>query len=149
MTAMPLDSRVSVESPGGTAIGGPHVLLVDDESVVSRSVAKLIERLGYRVTVVESGALALDAVRRIPFDIVLTDQHMPAMSGAELIAALVNHAGIGCERIILTSGDIASTETQALVAKARCRYLEKPFHIHELAQTLRSIAPPERAARTA
>jgi CheY-like chemotaxis protein len=147
MTAVPLDSRVS--SNGGAASGQPHVLLVDDESVVSRSVAKLIERLGYRVTVVDSGALALAAVGKARFDIVLTDQHMPAMSGAELIAALVNHAGIPCDRIILTSGDIASAETQALVAKSRCRYLEKPFHIHELAQTLRAIAPPGRAALTA
>jgi two-component system, chemotaxis family, chemotaxis protein CheY len=149
MTARPIDSGTATPRPADPTTTKPHILLVDDESVVSRSVAKLIERIGYQVTVADSGAAALELARRIRFDIVLTDQHMPGMSGAELIAALVNHVGIPRDRIILTSGDLEAPETEELSAEAGCRYLEKPFHIHDLAQALTSIVPPVRATRPA
>ena len=95
--------------PPGAVVAAPHVLLVDDEAVVARSVAKLIERLGYRVTVAESGAAALEAAAAVKFDLVLTDQTMPGMSGAELIASLVSSRAIAADRIILTYRELRDT----------------------------------------
>jgi CheY-like chemotaxis protein len=149
MTARPFDAGRNPSSTSGPTIPQPHILLVDDEAVVSRSVAKLIERLGYRVTVVDSGRAALELVERERFDLVLTDQNMPGMSGAELIASLVSRGNIPADRIILTSGDLQSAETQRLLASARCRFLEKPFHLHDLATALRSIVPPVKPPRPA
>lgn len=60
------------------------ILCVDDEEI-PRTLRKLIlEKQGYQVTAVSSGAEALKTLERARIDLVLTDQMMPGMSGTEL-----------------------------------------------------------------
>jgi CheY-like chemotaxis protein len=148
MTRRPTDLGATGTAPEAVADReAPHVLLVDDEPVVSRSIAKLIERLGYRVTVATSGREALAAAGRVRYDVVLTDHQMPGMSGAELIASLVSTGTVSADRIILTTGDLDSPATRSFLAAAGCRCLEKPFHIHDLATMLKGVIPPLRPTR--
>jgi len=57
---------------------------VDDEEI-PRTLRKLIlEQQGYTVIAVTSAKEALDKLAEMPFDLVLTDQMMPGMSGTEL-----------------------------------------------------------------
>src|SRR5690606_589843 len=55
----------------------PRVLIVDDNAVNQRVAARMVERLGGRADVAADGLEALDALHRIPYDIVLMDCHMP------------------------------------------------------------------------
>ncbi len=66
--------------------GREHILLVEDEPSQLQGMARLLERLGYRVTAKPSGRTALTAFKRKPdaFDLLITDQTMPRMSGVEL-----------------------------------------------------------------
>jgi CheY-like chemotaxis protein len=60
------------------------ILCVDDEEI-PRTLRKLIlEKKGYHVTAVASGAEALELLDRTIVDLVLSDQIMPGMSGTEL-----------------------------------------------------------------
>jgi CheY-like chemotaxis protein len=60
------------------------ILCVDDEEI-PRTLRKLIlQRHGYQVMAVASGAEALEALDRMSIDLVLSDQMMPGMSGTEL-----------------------------------------------------------------
>jgi CheY-like chemotaxis protein len=60
------------------------ILCVDDEEI-PRTLRKLIlQKQGYHVTVVASGAEALEVLDRTSIDLVLSDQVMPGMSGTEL-----------------------------------------------------------------
>ncbi|MDH3197478.1 MAG: ATP-binding protein [Candidatus Krumholzibacteria bacterium] len=70
---------------------GEHVLLVDDEPDIVSMTTRLLEHLGYRVTAHTGGPEALHAFRGSPdaFDIVVTDQIMPRLTGLELAAELV------------------------------------------------------------
>ncbi|MDQ2643065.1 MAG: PAS domain S-box protein [Myxococcota bacterium] len=65
---------------------GESVLFVDDEVVLCSSVARLLERLGYRVTACSKPREALALLRRDPraFDVVLTDLTMPQLTGLDL-----------------------------------------------------------------
>ena len=66
----------------------PVVLAVDDEALILWGTAALLESLGYNVVRVNSGALALDALRENPeIGTLLTDYQMPNMSGTELATA--------------------------------------------------------------
>ncbi len=59
-------------------------LLVAEDNVVNQKVAKrLVEKLGHKVTVVENGVQAVEAVQKEKFDVVLMDIIMPKMDGAE------------------------------------------------------------------
>ncbi|MBL8921194.1 MAG: PAS domain S-box protein [Myxococcaceae bacterium] len=81
-----------------------HVLVVDDEKLVRRAIARLTESLGYQVTEAESGAAALALVRAKPaaYDIVLSDITMPEMTGPELARSLARE--FPGQRVVLCTG---------------------------------------------
>jgi CheY-like chemotaxis protein len=70
---------------------GEHILFVDDEEVLAALGKKVLERLGYHVTMETSVLEALAAVRDQPgaFDLVITDLTMPVMDGAEFGSQLL------------------------------------------------------------
>jgi PAS domain S-box-containing protein len=65
---------------------GEHILFVDDEEALASIGKKILERLGYTVTMKTSALEALAAVRDRPepFDLVITDLTMPVMDGTKL-----------------------------------------------------------------
>jgi CheY-like chemotaxis protein len=84
------------------AAGDVTILCVDDEEI-PRTLRKLIlQKQGYQVTTVASGAEALEVLNRMYIDLVLTDQMMPGMSGTEL--AKVVKASWSAIPVILISG---------------------------------------------
>ncbi len=67
-------------------IGRERVLFVDDEEILSKMGKTMLERLGYHVTVRNSSFEALETFQNQPdeFDIVITDQTMPGMTGSDM-----------------------------------------------------------------
>jgi DNA-binding NtrC family response regulator len=65
-------------------------LFIDDEPRFGQTAAKILERMGYRVTAFESSVEALEAFRAAPheFDIVISDVVMPKMTGEALTAEI-------------------------------------------------------------
>ena len=63
-----------------------HILLVDDEEILTEMGRTMLERLGYEVTVRTSSLEALATFQNEPdrFDAVITDQTMPGMTGVDL-----------------------------------------------------------------
>ncbi|MBF0102155.1 MAG: response regulator [Desulfobacterales bacterium] len=67
-----------------------HILVVDDEPEVLKMIEKMLIKLGYQVTAVDSSIKALNLFKSSPdvFDILLTDLMMPQMNGYQLIEAI-------------------------------------------------------------
>jgi len=61
----------------------PHVLIVDDDASVLRTMALILERKGYAVTTAGDGPTALEKVEQRPYDIIFMDIQMPLMDGVE------------------------------------------------------------------
>ena len=82
----------------------PHVLVVEDDSIVRQTVCNTLEREGYTVVAVESAAAALAELKGTTrFDLVFSDVVMPGvMSGIELIRE-VQHQW-PATKVLLTSG---------------------------------------------
>ena len=111
--------------------GSETVLLVEDEDIVRRLVAMMLEGQGYRVLLANGPREALEVSE--PFDLLLTDIVMPSMSGPELADRVIeHHSGVG---VLFTSGYSGSAvaDRGALIADL----LEKPFTIEELAHKVR------------
>jgi PAS domain S-box-containing protein len=70
---------------------GEHILFVDDEEALANVGKKMLERLGYVVTIQTNPLEAIATVRNQaePFDLVITDLTMPGMDGAKLGAKLL------------------------------------------------------------
>jgi two-component system sensor histidine kinase EvgS len=120
---------------------------VDDDPVVCRSVTRCLERLGFVVKVVSSGLTALTTLATEQFDAVITDLHMPAMSGADFISELIQRDPSMGARIVLMSGDLHAEDTRKLIAQTGCRALSKPFQLAELALAVQSAAAGRHAVR--
>ena len=75
-----------VESTERVPTGKERVLFVDDEAMLAGLARSMLERLGYHVTLCADGATALALFQERPdaFDILVTDQTMPRMTGFEL-----------------------------------------------------------------
>jgi PAS domain S-box-containing protein len=82
---------VAVEAAILPAVGCERILFVDDEEDLVFAGKKMLERLGYKVVVGRDGEQALDLFRKEPekFDLVITDQTMPKMTGTELTRELM------------------------------------------------------------
>ena len=91
--------RSRVASPIQDSLG---ILLVDDNrhGLVARKT--LLEELGYTVTTASNGEEALELFGNGKYDLVITDQKMPRMSGSELITNIREH--YPAARIIMLSG---------------------------------------------
>jgi PAS domain S-box-containing protein len=76
-------------APGQPRAGSGRILFVDDEATIAEIARKVLGSLGYATTVLTSSAAALALLRNDPaaFDLLITDQDMPEVSGMELIAA--------------------------------------------------------------
>jgi DNA-binding response OmpR family regulator len=65
-----------------------RILVVDDEPMVRALIARALTDDGFEVVAVANGLAALDAARttEVPFDVIVTNNYMPGLSGAELVA---------------------------------------------------------------
>jgi CheY-like chemotaxis protein len=105
------------------------VLIVDDEALVARSIARLLGH--YDVTIAGDGKEALALCKQKSFDLILCDLLMPRMSGLELFKALGDKLG---ERVVfMSAGD--APDAQALAALPN-PFLEKPIDRDELDEIL-------------
>lgn len=65
-----------------------RLLLVDDEALNREMLSRRLERGGFFVDVASNGRDAIQTIRERAFDLVLLDQMMPGMSGAEVLQSL-------------------------------------------------------------
>ncbi|MCH8684956.1 response regulator [Pedomonas mirosovicensis] len=82
----------------------PSVLMVDDEPLVMRLLGRAVETMGFHPRYASDGYEALEEIDRAPAALVLTDYHMPGMTGVGLVEALVDRGAKTCP-VILISGD--------------------------------------------
>ncbi len=67
---------------------GRTILLIDDDTMARRTLAGLLNRMGYRVYEAEDGTEGLASAQSLRPDLIVSDFRMPGMSGAELLQAL-------------------------------------------------------------
>jgi PAS domain S-box-containing protein len=72
--------------------GRGHILVIDDEAELLELEKIMVERLGYTVTAVGDSSAAVDLFKENPdkYDLVLTDQSMPGMTGVDLARELIS-----------------------------------------------------------
>ncbi|PON14818.1 hypothetical protein C2W62_27070 [Candidatus Entotheonella serta] len=124
---------------GPTPVGLGCILLVDDEPALTRGMAKALTQLGYQGGTYTEPEAALDAFETQPhhFDLLLTDQAMPGMTGIQLAEHVrqirADLPAILCSGFSHTIEDVQSWE---MSFDAFCM---KPLRIQELAEIIRQV----------
>jgi CheY-like chemotaxis protein len=79
-------------------------LVVDDSMLIRHTVCRFLEERGFAVESATNGQEALELLKRISPDLVVTDMQMPKMDGSELITALKSHASTKNIPIVIVAG---------------------------------------------
>jgi CheY-like chemotaxis protein len=107
-----------------------NVLVVDDDPLILMSTVDMLEDLGHQVVSASSGEKALEQLRVMPFDLMITDHAMPRMTGTQLVAEA--RATYPALPMVLASGYAELPDgTQVDVPR-----LSKPFSQAELAEAV-------------
>ncbi|MCI0504072.1 response regulator [Candidatus Micrarchaeota archaeon] len=79
----------SRDGKGLTASGKrPGILVVDDEPVIAKAIARILAAAGYSVQTAENGVEALERFKSGGIGLILSDYNMPLMNGLELLAQI-------------------------------------------------------------
>ena len=114
-----------------------HLLLVDDQPLVRAGLCRLLQSMGYRVTEACDGQDALERLRAAPndFDLIISDQSMPRLSGLELARAL--RADGSRTPIILCSGFSEALDEENAQKSGVSGVLAKPVDRSSMATAVR------------
>jgi CheY-like chemotaxis protein len=123
----------------GWLAGSETVLLVDDERMIIDVSGPMLEKLGYRVVIAQSGQEAVDVVsdEERPLDLVILDLVMPGMDGR---ATFDRIRRIRPELpVLLSSGYAVNSQATEILHKGCEGFIQKPFNINELSRKIREI----------
>ncbi len=126
---------------------GKLILLAEDNLMNQKVIVDQLHALGYAVEVADDGALALDKWRQYRYPLLLTDLHMPNMSGYDLAAAVRKEAlqydddDSQFTRIIAVTANALKGEEQKCLSVGMDGYITKPIELETLQAMLHRWLP--------
>ncbi|MEH6473061.1 MAG: EAL domain-containing protein [Halopseudomonas sp.] len=111
------------------------VLIVDDEVNITQSFQRLFRKEPYRILTANSGQQALQILAKETVEVVVSDQRMPGMTGAELFS-VVQQRYPNTTRLLLSGYTDFEALTYAINNGAISKFISKPWNRDELQQSL-------------
>jgi adenylate cyclase len=108
--------------------GGARLLVVDDNKVNRLLLSRNLELLGHRVAAVENGRVALETLRREPFDLALLDIEMPEMDGFQVLEQIRGDLALRDVPVIVTSSLEGIDNIVRCIELGAEDYLPKPVN---------------------
>jgi len=119
------DLRAGRSRDGGRRI---RILLAEDNVTNQQVATRVLEKAGYRVDVVADGLEAIEAVRTLPYDLVLMDVQMPDLDGVSATAAIRTLGGRPARiPIIALTANAMAGDRERYLAAGMTDYLSKPI----------------------
>ncbi len=132
------DHKASSNLP--TDMGQKHplrILLAEDNRINQKVALKILERIGYTAEVAENGAVALEAIERHVFDVVLMDLQMPEVDGIEATRELCSRWPTEKRpRVIALTANVFEEERRACLESGMDDFLSKPLAVPALIAAL-------------
>ena len=133
---------VKVADPGQhkpNDFSGKSALVVEDNAINQRLIKILLQKLGFTVTLAENGVVAISALQKATFDVVLMDMQMPEMDGLEATRRIRDPGSGAVEpdlTIIAMTANAMQGDREACLEAGMNDYLSKPVKRQELIDML-------------
>jgi len=114
-----------------------RILVADDEAPVLQLMTIALARSGYQVDTAEDGAIAWAAVQAKAYDLLITDHHMPKVTGLELVKNL--RSARMALPVVMVSGELPSRELAQNPSLQLAATLQKPFAVVDLLATVENV----------
>jgi len=119
-----------------------RVLIAEDNPALLRVTQFTVERAGFSVTTAVNGLLALEKLQTESFDLLISDQQMPKMTGVELITAAREIPSCAeMPVILLTAKALELSHDQLASDLGVCKVLGKPFSPVEISRLVQDLIP--------
>jgi CheY-like chemotaxis protein len=141
----------AVPEVGKPATSSLRILLAEDNAVNQQVALRLLDQLGYRADVASNGLEVLDALERLPYDVVLMDVQMPELDGLDASRRICERWPANVRpRIIAMTANAMAEDRGACFAAGMDDYIAKPIRPSELGKALSRARPlgDTRAAST-
>ena len=119
-------------------------LVIDDDKVTLELLTFQLESEGFDVTTAESGEFGLEQIKQNEFDVILTDLHLPDVSGIGLVKSSKEIAPQ--TEIIMITGDGSNDRAIEATKAGAFWYLEKPLDFDELFELIGKAVEKKRQA---
>lgn len=126
-----------------------HILLVDDDPVLSSLLARLVRRLGHTVAVAGNGAEGLALASAQPFDLIITDVMMPDQDGYELTRALRALPATRETRILIFTSRLQGPDADLALAAGADSYVMKTVNLDRLNVIITQLLGTQRTGSAA
>jgi DNA-binding NtrC family response regulator len=124
----------------GAAAANLPLLLIEDERSVMEFLRMALERSGYACKTANSAAEGIRVLETGRFSGVISDMRTPGgASGADVHAWIVAHRPELKERMLFITGDTVNEHTMKALQSTGVPYIEKPFRVQELINTVERI----------
>ena len=115
------------------------ILVVDDEAVLTETIAYNLEQAGYQVTTAADGASALEAARREKLDLIILDVMLPEMDGLEVCRQLRREGSTETTPIMMLTARGDEIDKVVGLEVGADDYVTKPFGRRELLARVRAL----------
>lgn len=119
--------------------GTETILFIDDEEIIIDVARDMLEIMGYKVFVSQTGeeAVRIYEKNKDVIDLVIQDMVMPGMNGAEVFKAIKK---INPDvKVILASGYVMNKQIAAVMEDGCRAFMQKPFRLEELSAKVREV----------
>ncbi|HYE85608.1 MAG TPA: response regulator, partial [Vicinamibacterales bacterium] len=105
-----------------------RVLVAEDNGVNQKVALAMLRHLGYRADLAGDGLEAVEAVRRVPYDVVFMDLQMPELDGVGATRRIIDEHPVGRRpRIIALTANAFAEDREACLAAGMDDYVSKPL----------------------
>ena len=129
------DYRLRYQVIGGTSEIS-RILVAEDDFKHQQVTLMLLRRLGFKADAVSNGPAALEALRKLEYDVVFMDLHMPLSSGIETAEQIWKDGDHDSRYVIGMGIDVNEEQKKACLDAGMAAVLNKPLRMEELAASL-------------
>src|SRR4051812_29737988 len=115
------------------------VLMLEDEGELTEALKIYLEANGFQVMCVRNGVDGLKKIMTQDFDVILCDMLMPNLPGDMFYVAVQKVKPHLCRRFIFMTGHKGDKKIDDFIRKVHGVMLWKPFHPHELLETIKYV----------
>ena len=134
------DKEIDTEVPSTNRDFSSLKVLVAEDNPVNQMVIKaMLEKLNINATLVENGQLALEAIEKQAFDVVLMDCQMPVLDGYEAVKQLRLLERSATLPVFALTADADTDSREKALASGFTLHVAKPLTIEKLKQCLSTL----------